>query len=146
MIAFLGTLAGGLATAILFNVPRRVLWLTPLAGLGGYFTLHALDGRLSRPAALFLAAFAVAMVAELLARWNAVPALVFTVNGILPLVPGSVAYRGMAANVRGDYASSAEMLSLALFSAGAIATGLLLASSLWRLRPRHPVLRSLGPG
>lgn len=136
MSILLGTLAGGFATAILFNVPRRVLWLTPLAGLMGYLAMQALDGHFSRPGALFVAAFVVAMVAEVLARWNHVPALVFSVNGILPLVPGSVAYRGMAANVRGDYTASAELLSLALFSAGAIACGLLLAGTLWRLKPR----------
>lgn len=145
MNILLGTLVGGFATAILFNVPRRVLWLTPLAGLAGYLALDAVDDHLSGPGALFVAAFAVAMAAEMLARMTAVPALVFSVNGILPLVPGAVAYRGMSANVRGDYAASAELLSQAVFSAGAISTGLLLATAIWRLRPRRTILRTLGP-
>lgn len=146
MNLWLGTLLGGLSTAILFNVPRRLVPLAPLAGLAGLLALQLVEAHYSRPGALFVAAFAVGMASELLARWQGVPALVFSVNGILPLVPGAVAYRGMAATVRADYLLAAELLTLALLSAGAIATGLLLASALWRLRPRPRLSRAACPG
>ncbi|MEW6280277.1 MAG: threonine/serine exporter family protein [Candidatus Eremiobacterota bacterium] len=129
----LAVLAGVTATAVLFNVPQRALPVAPLAGLAGFLAAWLMEPFLDRPGCLFAAGLTVGLASEGLARLQRIPALVFSVPGILPLVPGSVAYRGMASAVRGEHAAAAEMLSLAVLSAGGIAMGLLLASALWRL-------------
>lgn len=116
--------------AMLFNVPRRSLIACALTGATG----HAIRALLMHfgmniiPATL-AGATVLGFVAEYCShRWSA-PALVFTVTGAIPMVPGAFAYRAMLAAIRMTTADAATGMSI-LVDAGInfITTGLILAA------------------
>lgn len=81
----------------------------------------------------FVGAMAVAFYAEVMARVIKAPATGFLVVGILPFVPGGGIYYTMEYCLSGD---TQQFLSTGIHTfgvAGAVAVGLLLASSLVRL-------------
>ena len=81
----------------------------------------------------FAGAMAVAFYAEVMARVFKAPATGFLVVGILPFVPGGGTYYTMEYCLSGD---TQQFLSTGIHTfgvAGAVAVGLLLASSLVRL-------------
>ena len=79
----------------------------------------------------FIGALVVAVIAEMLARRQKAPAVIFSLMGIVPLVPGAGLYRTMLALVLKDYADAmsigVETMLVAAGIALAIATVTVLA-------------------
>ncbi len=134
-----GVLVGTAASAVLFNVPRHVLLWSAVAGLTGWAiqTQARLLG-LPPAAGALLGAVTVSLVGEGLARARRMPALVFVVPGILPLVPGTRAYHAMLALLKQNHALAAAEGAQALIAAGGIAVGLLMGTALTRTWGRAP--------
>ena len=139
----LGVLVGTAASAVLFNVPRQALVWSALAGLVGWAVQteaqalglqgRAFGLRTHQGAAGALAgALAVSLAAEALARTRRMPALVFVVPGILPLVPGTRAYRAMLALLGDNTSVAIQEGAHALLAAGGIAVGILMGTALSR--------------
>ncbi|WP_256205695.1 threonine/serine exporter family protein, partial [Calditerricola satsumensis] len=90
--------------------------------------------------AIFAASFLVAALSQLLAVRRRVPVTLFVVPGIIPLVPGGLAYRTMLAFFHGEYAGGLAVGAQTLLSAGAIAAGLSLWTALFAaFRRRGPM-------
>ena len=126
---FLGTLAVG----VRFNLPKKALAVSSTIAASSYFvvlTLRELGA--TNAESCFAGAFLVAMCSEILARVMKVPSPVLSIPGVIPLVPGSVAYRAVIHLVQGDELLGVEIGIQASLSAVAVASGLLLASSLSR--------------
>ncbi|PWD51269.1 hypothetical protein C8046_11990 [Serinibacter arcticus] len=127
--AVVAAVAGGL-TYLVFDLLTR-------AGLGA-------------PIASAGAAVALGLAADASARKLRVPALVTTVCGIVPLLPGLTIYRGMLAIVSDE--ETAQGVSM-LLEAGMIGLGLaagvtlgeVVAQRLRGLQPRHPRRRQRHP-
>lgn len=85
--------------AVLFNVPKRTLLACAITGaLGVALRLGLLelsDGGLHLAAATLIAAMGVALLGEVFSRWLKAPPAVFTVPGVIPMVPGSLMFRTM---------------------------------------------------
>jgi uncharacterized membrane protein YjjB (DUF3815 family) len=128
--AFWSSLAA-LGFAMLFNVPSRALGWCALAGAFGHATLTLLmeSGAEIAPATL-VGASVVGFYATGLARYYKMPSVVFSVSGVIPMVPGVFAYRTMIALLRISTADTDAALEEALFSAfqNGIITGLVLAA------------------
>ncbi len=131
--------------AMLFNVPRRQLPGAFLAGALGH-SARSLSVELGAPleVAALAGAVVVGIVGNLLAWRLASPTFVFTVPGVIPMVPGVFAFRTMMAILRLTTAMPDEGPVL-LADAGilAIRTALILAAlalglSVPRLLFRHP--------
>ena len=132
--AILGVLVGTAASAVLFNVPRSALLWSALAGLVGWAVqteVHQLGFQASAGATA--GALAVSLAAEALARTRRMPALVFVVPGILPLVPGTRAYRAMLALLGDNPSVAIQEGAHALLAAGGIAVGILIGTALTRV-------------
>lgn len=122
-----------LSVGVLLNMPRQSLLLSSVIGVAGSMVNASMLRIGGQPQeAAFAASFAVAILAELLARKLKVPSPVLSIPGIIPLVPGSVAYRATTYLVDGQEISGAETAIGAALTAVGIASGLLLASSLSR--------------
>lgn len=122
-----------LSVGVLLNMPRRTLLLSSVIGVLGYLVNSSMLRVGGQPQeAAFAASFAVAILAELLARKLKVPSPVLSIPGIIPLVPGSVAYRATTYLVNGREITGAQTAIGASLTAVGIASGLLLASSLSR--------------
>lgn len=128
--------------AVLFHAPKRCLSTAGLVGTVAWtvFTICIIVD-LPRVLAVFLAATAVAMSCEWLARRFRVPVTVFAISGIVPLVPGRLAYQTMYDMAQGDYLKGLESVTQTFLIAGAIAAGLVFVGSIARvLKLRGEVL------
>ena len=128
--AFLSFLAAG-AFGVVFNAPRRTLVSCGLVGMSGWLIYRTyflvFDDSVQ---ATFAGAFAVALVAHLLAKKFKMPMIVFSIAGIIPLVPGSRAYNSMRNIVENNYLEAISFAADALMISGAIAMGLVFAEVL----------------
>lgn len=119
---------------IIFNAPRRMLFYCGLVGMTGwliYSTFNQYSGDTVQ--ASFLGAFAVAIFAHLFAKRFKMPMIIFSVAGIIPLVPGGMAYNAMRLIVENDYITSISYASRAFMVSGAIAMGLVFAEVIIQL-------------
>ncbi len=152
-LPILNTMAWGalaaLGFALLFNVPRRTLVWAALCGAVGVGTRMAVlqiwPGT-HLAAATLLAAALVACMAELLWRRLDTVAAVFSVPGVIPMVPGSLMFRAIVQMLQSldtrspvDPVQLGETLRLAgsaLLVVGALAVGIAAPNLiLYRRRP-----------
>ncbi|MGE7914172.1 threonine/serine exporter family protein [Lysinibacillus xylanilyticus] len=120
--------------AIIFNVPRKVLLYCVFVGVIGwmiYFVLteHGMDV----VNASFYSSFVIAIVAHLYARRFKMPMIIFIVGGIIPLVPGGMAYNAMRNVVEDDYLQGLQYGLKAFLITGAIVMGLVFAEVFMQL-------------
>ena len=111
--------------AVLFNVPRRTLISVALIGASGHllrFVLRSVG--ISNEVSTFLGALAVGLVGYWQARSMGLPRLVFTVAGIISMVPGVPAYEVIVQFSKGDILDGLVSFVRASLVAGAIAAGL----------------------
>ncbi|WP_018665304.1 threonine/serine exporter family protein [Heyndrickxia acidiproducens] len=111
---------------IIFNAPRRTLiqcGVVGMIGWGIYYLFYMYQ--LNVVYGTFIAAFFVGIISQIFARLYKTPILNFTVGGIIPLVPGGLAYDAMRHFVQYDYNGAVSLASRVLLLSVAIAIGLL---------------------
>lgn len=122
-----------LATAgccLIFHVPARCI--APAAAIGGigWITYRLmLSTEASYVLAVFIAALAVALLADICSRLLRDAATIFVIPGIIPLVPGAGMYYTMFYFIQGDMSLAQEWAIRTVMIAGAIAVGLLVMAS-----------------
>ncbi|MCA9956182.1 MAG: threonine/serine exporter family protein [Ardenticatenaceae bacterium] len=138
MSSFLVTLLGdafwsaiaAIGFAILFNVPRRALLGCTVAAATGHalrtWVMHL--GLPIEPATL-LAATTIGFMGDYLARRYESPTAIFTVPAVIPMVPGTFAFRTMLGILEitnmGVFGSTPVLVEASL---NAVKTGLILAA------------------
>jgi uncharacterized membrane protein YjjB (DUF3815 family) len=122
--SFIGTGAFG----IIFNVPKESLVKCGLIGMGGWAIYYLLEGY-SKDAVLatLAATIFIAVLSQELAKFYKTPVIIFSVAGIIPLVPGGLAYDAMRNFVENDYNTALALAAKVLMLAGAIAFGLVFS-------------------
>ncbi|CAH0120466.1 MULTISPECIES: threonine/serine exporter family protein [unclassified Paenibacillus] len=122
------------AFAIIFNVPRQTLLQCGFVGMFGWI-VYILSLRMDLEAvpATLLASFVVAVVSQLFAKIYKTPIIVFNVAGIIPLVPGGLAYDSMRNVVESRYDIALQLAVKALLISGAIAVGLIFSEVIYQL-------------
>ncbi|NMB02216.1 MAG: threonine/serine exporter [Firmicutes bacterium] len=133
---------GGLAAitfGYIFRVPASQRLRCGLVGGLGWIIFLATRDSWGEIAGMFVAATCVAVLSELLARRHHQPVVVFLTPGVIPLVPGGKAYLTMLSFLQNDYAEGVVLFMTTLFLAGAVAAGIILTSSIFRIysRARH---------
>jgi uncharacterized membrane protein YjjB (DUF3815 family) len=142
--SFFATMAFG----VLFNVPRKSLLSGGLVGMCGWLIYITLVNNLNFnlvPSTL-ISAFSVATISQFLARLQKMPVTIFSISGIIPLVPGGLAYDTIRHFIDNDYSEGVRLASITLLVAGSIAFGLILAGVItkpFRAKPSfHPETHS----
>ena len=128
-----------LATAmfgIIFNSPRNRLLHCGFVGAIGWLVFFSsrdllLEGDAVK--ASFIGAFAVAVVAHLFSKRYRTPMIIFSVAGIIPLVPGGTAYNTMRNVMEKSYDAATVHAMEVLMISGAIAMGLVFAEVIIQL-------------
>ncbi|WP_035097987.1 threonine/serine exporter family protein [Anoxybacteroides tepidamans] len=116
------------AFGLIFNVPKKLLSHCGIVGMIGWIIYVLLvKGRVDSVFATFAAAFFVAVLSQLLARVYKTPMTIFSVSGIIPLVPGGLAYEAMRHVVMNDYNMAIQFAAKAFMISGAIAIGIVFA-------------------
>lgn len=119
-----------LGFAILFNVPRRVLWICALMGAVGHAARTILMRQdLSIELATLLAAVVIGFIGAFMAQRLRMPVIVFTIPSAIPLVPGTFAFRTMIGILQlADQNIPDHTLILTEAVTNGIKTGLILAA------------------
>jgi uncharacterized membrane protein YjjB (DUF3815 family) len=116
------------AFGIIFNVPKKLLLNGGLVGMIGWFIyILFVEYDFDPILATFVATFFVAMISQLFARIYKTPMTIFSVSGIIPLVPGGLAYEAMRYFVINDYNTAIQLAAKAFMISGAIAMGLVFS-------------------
>ncbi|MDR0921657.1 MAG: threonine/serine exporter family protein [Lactobacillales bacterium] len=122
--SFLATMA----FAVVCNVSRYALIYCGATGAAGwlvYWIIIQLGGNM--PIATLAGSLVVAFFSSFFAKKAKMPVTVFNIPGIVPLVPGALAYEAVRSLAQGDYYPAIQIGTDVVMSAGAIALGLILA-------------------
>lgn len=114
--------------SILFNAPRQVLIQCGFVGMLGwilYYILLLQDMQVL--AATVLAAILVGLLSQICAQVFKKPIIIFYVAGIIPLVPGGIAYNAMREFVENNYIGGVELSAKVLLISGGISLGLMFS-------------------
>lgn len=119
------------AFAIITNVPRRSLVGCGCSGAAGWL-VYWITTQLGANVALasLLGALIVAAISFMFSRLLKLPVTIFNIPGMVPLVPGGLAYQAVRNLVVGNYIIAIQSLVQAVMIAGAIALGLVLSEVL----------------
>ena len=124
-------LVGAYAFAVLFRANRRDYPLVMLAAASGYLIARFGGQAFGSPAGVFLAALTSSAGGNIYARWAKRPGALIRVPGIIMLVPGSVALRGVLTLVQQqDLGAGQGALMAALNTLMALIAGLLFGNLL----------------
>lgn len=123
---------------VMFNVPKRLLLHCGTVGVFGWMVYYFLsEHRVDPLPSTVAAAFTIAVIGYVYARRYKTPVIVFTIAGIIPLVPGGTAYRAMRAFVQNDYSEALPLAAKAFMISGSIALGLILSDVFYQLLLRR---------
>lgn len=123
------SLIATMSFGIIFNVPKRTIISGGIIGMIGWgiytylITIYYYDMIF----ATFIAASFVAFFSQILARIHKIPVTILSVSGIIPLVPGGIAYDSMRNFVENDYSTAIMLATKTLLLSGAIAFGLIFS-------------------
>lgn len=119
---------------IVFNAPRKSLLQCGFVGMVGWMAYIILaDSGVDVVQASFVGAFAVAIIAHLMAKRFKMPIIIFSVAGIIPLVPGGLSYDAMRHVAANDYLNAIPLAAKAFMISGAITMGLVFAEVIVQL-------------
>jgi uncharacterized membrane protein YjjB (DUF3815 family) len=134
LLKSLYALLASLGFGVLFNIKGRNLLFASIGGfLTWYSYLMSMQFSTSEQFSLFTASFIAGFYSEILARFLKTPVTTFSICSIIPLVPGGGMYYTMLESVQGDINKFLNTGLNTLSSAGAIAVGILLASSITKV-------------
>ena len=129
-----GAFFGSLGFSILYNIKKDKLFYAAFGGFLVWAIYLGLDPLTKSDAVRYLiATFFVTFYAELMARKKKTPATLFLVPATIPLIPGGSLYYTMLALTQGNREVFYERGMYTLRLAGAIACGILLAMTVWRV-------------
>ena len=134
VIQLLACLVGCIGFSILFNIHGPGMLLCALGGVlawAAYMIAVSLGS--SDLSGYLWATIIASLYSEVMARVRKYPAISYLVVSIFPLIPGASVYYTMTHAVKGDMASFANMGMRTIGIAGAIAVGILLVSTAFRI-------------
>lgn len=139
LYAFLSTMG----FAVVFNIPRKAILYSSIAGAMGWGTYICISAAIKSPIfASFAGAFIVGIMGEFFARLKKKPATIFVVPGIIPLVPGYGLYYAMHKILERDYNEAMSVGFEAILIAISIASAVIMTTSIGRMIKRHIGLKN----
>ncbi|GAY73295.1 threonine/serine exporter family protein [Lentilactobacillus kosonis] len=113
---------------IIVNLPHKALNSAGFVGVIGwlvYYMMMQVNGGLG--SANFLGGLTIGVCSIVFARIKKMPAILFDVPGLVPLVPGGQAYNSIKSFATGHYEAAFSYLSEVIWIAGSIALGFIVA-------------------
>ncbi len=121
--------------AVLFDAPKRLFFYAGVVGATGWmfsrillelFSMHEIY-------ATMFGSLVLGLMCHLMARMLKGPATIFMVPGIIPFVPGGLAYEATSLLVQFEYSQSLNTMLEVILIAGGVAVGLLFADQLSKM-------------
>ncbi|MED1202830.1 threonine/serine exporter family protein [Heyndrickxia acidicola] len=119
------------AFGIIFNVPRKKLLQCGFVGMVGWMAYVLLiHFHFDNVVATLAASVLIGIISQGFAKFYRAPIIIFSVSGMIPLVPGGMAYDAMRHFVQNDYNGAIQLAAKAFMLAGAIALGIVISEVL----------------
>ena len=119
---------------VLFNAPKKSLLKCGFVGMAGWLVYILLvNKQFDAVVASLIASSIIAFISLFFAKMYKTPVIIFSVSGIIPLVPGGLAYDAMRHFVENDYNSAMQLAAKAFMISGAIAVGLVVSEVLYQI-------------
>lgn len=136
--AFIAAFAFG----IVFNIKGEKLIFAAICGALGWF-VYKLSLMLGYTdiTSLFLASLALSIYSEVFARILKTPVTTFVIAALIPLVPGGGMYYTMVEAITGNIMKSLETGIKTIASAGALALGIILVSTITKTITRSKEIK-----
>ena len=129
----IGAFIAILGVSVIMAVPKKYLFITGGLGAISWFVyLLVMSKKNSVYLATFLAAIIVSILAQFLARFLKSPVTLFSIAGILPLVPGAGMYRTVFYMIQNNNDLVSFYLTQTLQIAGLIAIAIFIVDSVFR--------------
>ncbi|ATH60815.1 threonine/serine exporter family protein [Staphylococcus nepalensis] len=123
--------------SVIFNAPRRLLLACGFVGAMGWIIYKVtFDLELGKVMASFLGSFILAIMSHTMSRRYKRPVIIFIVPGIIPLVPGGLAYEATRFLVSNQYTHAVNTFLEVTLISGAIAFGILCAEIIYYIYTR----------
>jgi len=124
--------------SVLFNVPKKSIFYAGLTGgVGWTVYMYINEITLSSAFSIFVASTIVGILGEIFARLGKKPVTTFVIPGIVPLVPGYTIYLSMINLINQDFYEAAKLGTEAVFNSGAISVGIILVTSVAKIKKRE---------
>lgn len=125
---------GSIGFCILFNIHGGGMVYCLIGAWASWF-IYRILGILgaSDVLAFFVASAAISFYSEIMARIRKYPATAYLVVGLFPLIPGGEVYRTMTCVAQGDMAKASHMAMHTAALAGALAVGILMVATVFRM-------------
>ncbi|AYA74528.1 hypothetical protein DOE78_03145 [Bacillus sp. Y1] len=138
LLSFLAAAAFG----IIFNAPKTSLIQSGFVGMLGWiiYILFTMNGADAVNATL-VASFVIAVASQVFAKLYRTPIIIFIVAGIIPLVPGGMAYDAMRNFVENDYNIALALAAKAFLISGAIAMGIVFSEVINQLIRKTAIIK-----
>ncbi len=134
VIQLLASFIASAAFGVIFNAPKKSLPQCGLVGMcGWFFYIWLVEYKFDVIVATLISAFIIAVISQVFAKIYKSPVIIFSVMGIIPLVPGGLAYNAMRNMVINDYNMAVQLAAKCFMISGAIAVGLVLSEVLNQL-------------
>lgn len=119
---------------VLFNAPKKSLIKCGFVGMTGWLVYILLVNKhFDAVVASLIASSMIAVISLFFAKIYKTPVIIFSVSGIIPLVPGGLAYDAMRHFVENDYNTAIQLAAKAFMISGAIAVGLVVSEVLYQI-------------
>ncbi|WP_231597646.1 threonine/serine exporter family protein [Bacillus sp. SA1-12] len=125
---FITSFVASSAFGIIFNAPVKSLFKCGFIGMIGWMIYIGLYESMNDSVfASVVASFFIAIISQFFAKAYKTPVIIYNVSGIIPLVPGGLAYDAMRQVVENNYNEAIPLAAKAFMISGAIAIGLVLS-------------------
>ncbi|MBO3065595.1 MULTISPECIES: threonine/serine exporter family protein [Staphylococcus] len=118
--------------ALIYDAPKKLFLPAGLAGALGYiinFTLNT-SFQMDSIYTSLLGSLTLGLISHIMSRLFKSPVVVFMIPGIIPLVPGSLAFRAMQQLVTLNFTDASNTFIRTILIAGSIALGLIISDQL----------------
>lgn len=131
LIEFVVSILSSIGFGLVFSMPKRALLVSGInGGIGWIIYKLVLNTTSSIYVASFLSALVISSISEIQARKFKFPASIFIIPGVINLCPGEAIYNTMRFFINNQSQNAIASFYKSIAIAGALAFGVLLASSL----------------
>ncbi len=115
--------------AVVFDAPKKLFFPAGIVGAVGWMMGQTFGIVFDLPLVMvnFIGAFTLGIMSHIMARVYKEPSTIFLTPGIIPFVPGGMAYDATSSIILSDYFGAVNIILEVIISAGSIAVGILFA-------------------
>ncbi|MCH8664278.1 threonine/serine exporter family protein [Staphylococcus lugdunensis] len=135
LLNFIFSYTASLFFCVIFDAPRKLYLTCGLVGACGWmvYVIFFNGLRLHTIYSSFFGSLALGLISHFMARKQKEPAIIFMVTGIIPLVPGGLAFDATKILVLLEFGKAINTMLEVTLIAGAIALGLLFADQVSKI-------------